>query len=46
MTSDEAQQAQDIVLRMFLASSHLATVLFYSGASHSFIHIIKLCRQT
>jgi hypothetical protein len=37
MTSDEAQQAQDIVLGMFLASSHPATVLFDSGASHSFI---------
>jgi hypothetical protein len=37
MTSDEAQQAQDIVLGMFLASSHHATVLFDSGASHSFI---------
>jgi hypothetical protein len=37
MTSDEAQQAQDIVLGMFLTSSHPATVLFDSGASHSFI---------
>jgi hypothetical protein len=37
MTSDEAQQAQDIVLGMFLASSHSATILFNSGASHSFI---------
>jgi hypothetical protein len=37
MTSDEAQQAQDVVLGMFLASSHPATILFYSGASHSFI---------
>jgi hypothetical protein len=37
MTSDEAQQAQDIVLGMFLVSSHLATILFDSGASHSFI---------
>jgi hypothetical protein len=37
MTSDEAQQAQDVVLGMFLASSHPATVLFDSGASHSFI---------
>jgi hypothetical protein len=36
-TSDEAQQAQDIVLGMFLASSHPATILFDSGASHSFI---------
>jgi hypothetical protein len=37
MTSDEAQQAQDVVLGMFLASSHPATVLFDSGATHSFI---------
>jgi hypothetical protein len=37
MTSDEAQQAQDVVLGMFLASSHLATILFDSEASHSFI---------
>jgi hypothetical protein len=37
MTSDEAQQAQDIVLGMFLASSHPATILFDSGASHSLI---------
>jgi hypothetical protein len=34
---EEAQQAQDVVLGMFLASSHPATVLFDSGASHSFI---------
>jgi hypothetical protein len=37
MTSDEAQQAQDVVLGMFLASSHPITILFDSGASHSFI---------
>jgi hypothetical protein len=37
MTSEEAQQAQDVVLGMFLASSHPATVFFNSGASHSFI---------
>jgi hypothetical protein len=37
MTSDEAQQAQDVVLGMFLTSSHPATILFHSGASHSFI---------
>jgi hypothetical protein len=37
MTRDEAQQAQDVVLGMFLASSHPATILFDSGASHSFI---------
>jgi hypothetical protein len=37
MTSKEAQQAPDVVLGMFLASSHPATILFDSGASHSFI---------
>jgi hypothetical protein len=37
MTSDEAQQAQDVVLGMFLTSSHHATILFDFGASHSFI---------
>jgi hypothetical protein len=37
MTSDEAQQAQDVVLGMFLACSHPTTILFNSGASHSFI---------
>jgi hypothetical protein len=37
MTSDEAQQAQDIVLGMFLTSSHPAIILFDSEASHSFI---------
>jgi hypothetical protein len=37
MTSNEAQQAQDGVLGMFLISSHLATILFDSGATHSFI---------
>jgi hypothetical protein len=37
VTTEEAQHAQDVVLGMFLASSHPATVLFDSGASHSFI---------
>jgi hypothetical protein len=37
MTSDEAQQAQDVVLGKFLARSHPTTILFDSGASHSFI---------
>jgi hypothetical protein len=35
--TEEAQQAQDIVLGMFLTSSHPAIVLFDSEASHSFI---------
>jgi hypothetical protein len=37
MTNDEAQQAPDVVLGMFHASSHPTTILFNSGASHSFI---------
>jgi hypothetical protein len=37
MMNDEAQQAQDVVLGMFLASSHPATILFDFRASHSFI---------
>jgi hypothetical protein len=37
MISEEAQQAQDVVLGMFLTSSHPATILFDSVASHSFI---------
>jgi hypothetical protein len=37
MTSNEAQQVQDVVLGMFLISSHHVIVLFNSGASHSFI---------
>jgi hypothetical protein len=37
MTSDEAQQAPDVVLGMFVASSHPVTILFDSGASHSLI---------
>jgi hypothetical protein len=37
MTSEEAQQALDVVLGMFLTNSHSATILFDSRASHSFI---------
>jgi hypothetical protein len=37
VSTEEAQQAQDVVLGMFLASSHPAIVLFDSGASLSFI---------
>jgi hypothetical protein len=40
MTSEEAQQASDVVLGMFLASSHPATILFDSGASHSYHHVL------
>jgi hypothetical protein len=34
---EEDQQAQDVVLGMFLAISHSTIVLFDLGASHSFI---------
>jgi hypothetical protein len=37
VTSEEAQQAHDVILGMFLTSSHPAIVLFDSRASHSFI---------
>jgi hypothetical protein len=37
VTSEETQQAENVILGMFLASSHPATVLFEYGASHSFI---------
>jgi hypothetical protein len=37
VTTKEAQQAQDVILGMFFASSHPATVLFDSEVSHSFI---------
>jgi hypothetical protein len=37
MTSNDAQQARDVVLGMFLSSLLLGTILFNSGASHSFI---------
>jgi hypothetical protein len=37
MISEKAQQAPDVVLGMFLASSHPATILFNSRASRSFI---------
>jgi hypothetical protein len=37
VTTEEDQQAQDVVLGMFLAGSRPATVLFDSGASYSFI---------
>jgi hypothetical protein len=37
VTTEEAQQAQDDVLGMFLANSHPATILFDSGTTHSFI---------
>jgi hypothetical protein len=38
VTTEEAQQAEDVVLGMFLASSHPATVLFDSAASHPLYH--------
>jgi hypothetical protein len=35
VSTEEAQQAQDMVLGMFLASCHPAIVLFDSGAFHT-----------
>jgi hypothetical protein len=37
INAQEAQEAQGVVLSEFLVSSVLATILFDSGASHSFI---------
>jgi hypothetical protein len=37
INAQEAQEAQGVVLVEFLVSSFLATILFDSGASHSFI---------
>jgi hypothetical protein len=37
VTSEEAQQTQDVILGMFLASSHATTILFDSRASLSLI---------
>jgi hypothetical protein len=39
INAQEAQEAQGIVLGEFLVSSVLATMLFDSGASHSFISL-------
>ncbi|MBJ4058730.1 aspartyl protease family protein, partial [Salmonella enterica subsp. enterica serovar Goldcoast] len=39
VTAEEAQTAPDVVLGMFLVNSVPASVLFDSGASHSFIAI-------
>ena len=37
VTTEDAQEAAEVVLGMFLANSNPATILFDSGASHSFI---------
>jgi hypothetical protein len=34
---EEAQEAPDVVIGLFLVNNTSAVVLFYSGASHSFI---------
>jgi hypothetical protein len=44
VTSEEAQEAQDVILDMFLGCSHHAIVLFDSGASHSFISSIFVAK--
>jgi hypothetical protein len=38
LTTKEAQQAQGVVLGMFLASSYPTTILFDLGASHPLYH--------
>ena len=50
MTAESAQEAQDVVVGMFLVNSALASVLFDSGAPHSFItaqyvakHNVPMC---
>ena len=50
MTAESAQEAQDVVIGMFLVNSAPASVLIDSGASHSFItaqfvakHNIPMC---
>ena len=50
MTAESAQEAQDVVIGMFLVNSAPASVLFDFGASHSFItaefvakHSIPMC---
>jgi hypothetical protein len=45
VSTEEAQQAQDVVLCTFLTSSHPATVLFDSGASHSFISLAFVAKH-
>ena len=37
MAAESAQEAQDVVIGMFLVNSAPASILFDSGASHSFI---------
>jgi hypothetical protein len=37
VAAETAQEAQDVVFGMFLVNSASASVLFDSGASHSFI---------
>ena len=37
MTIETTQEAPDVVIGTFPVNSNSATVLFYSGASHSFI---------
>jgi hypothetical protein len=37
VSTDSAQEVPDIVISTFLVNSHFASVLFDSGASHSFI---------
>jgi hypothetical protein len=43
MTTEEAQHAQDVVLGMFLASSHPAIVFLFR--SIAFLYIIIICSK-
>jgi hypothetical protein len=45
VTTLEAQHAQDVVLGIFIASSHPTTVLFDLEASHSFISLLFVAKH-
>jgi hypothetical protein len=44
VATEEAQQAQDVILGMFFASSQPAIGLFDLGASHSFISFVFVAK--
>lgn len=46
VTLESAQQALDVVIGTFLVNSHTTSVLFDSGASHSFISTYFVKRHT
>ena len=43
ISAEEAQEAPDVVLGTLSVNSHPATVLFDSGASHSFVSEFFCC---